>query len=89
MSYSPSLFTEKKFLVFFFQRLRRNETGRYEDEFPFVSPCGRERNFIRCDDTPIVYTHVVSSPEGNLIFVSNVLRLLKCDIHMMIVCSTK
>ncbi|KAI5694251.1 hypothetical protein M8J75_013522 [Diaphorina citri] len=59
-----SCFKEKKFLVFFFQRLRRNETGLYEDEFPFISPCGRERNFIRCDDTPVVYTHVITTPEG-------------------------
>uniref|UniRef100_A0A8D8LUA6 UPF0598 protein C8orf82 homolog n=1 Tax=Cacopsylla melanoneura TaxID=428564 RepID=A0A8D8LUA6_9HEMI len=59
-----SCFKEKKFLVFFFQRLRKNETGRYEDDFPFVSPCGRERNYIRCDDVPIVYTHTVSTLEG-------------------------
>lgn len=32
---------------------------RYLDEFPYVSLCGIERNFIRCDDVPIVYTHIV------------------------------
>lgn len=41
-----------------------NDTGRYQEDFPFLSICGRERNFIRCDDLPIVYTHVLS-PEGN------------------------
>lgn len=56
--------TEKKFLAFFFQRLRRNDTGLYEEDFPYVSPCGRERNYIRCDDTPIVFTHVINKPEG-------------------------
>ncbi|XP_034110036.1 UPF0598 protein CG30010 [Drosophila albomicans] len=50
-----SCFKEKKFLQFFFSRLRQNETQRYE-MFPFMSPCGRERNFVRCDDTPIVFT---------------------------------
>ncbi|KAH8261394.1 hypothetical protein KR044_008301, partial [Drosophila immigrans] len=50
-----SCFKEKKFLQFFFSRLRKNETQRYE-MFPFMSPCGRERNFVRCDDTPIVFT---------------------------------
>ena len=53
-----SCFKEKKFLEFFFKRLRINNTGKYEDEFPFVSLCGREKNFIRCDDLPIVFTHI-------------------------------
>ncbi|CAK1603185.1 unnamed protein product [Parnassius mnemosyne] len=53
-----SCFKEKKFLEFFFKRIRRNTTGRYEDDFPFISLCGRERNYIRCDDVPIVYTHI-------------------------------
>lgn len=51
--------SEKDFLVFFFKRLRLNESDRYADEFPYLSPCGRERNFIRCDDKPIVYTHLI------------------------------
>ena len=38
-----------------------NTTGRYEEDFPFVSPCGREMNYIRCDDVPIVYTHLLDS----------------------------
>lgn len=50
-----SCFKEKKFLKFFFSRLRQNETQRYQ-MFPFLSPCGRERNYVRCDDTPIVFT---------------------------------
>ncbi|MEE6515708.1 hypothetical protein FKM82_024695 [Ascaphus truei] len=54
--------SDKQFLVFFFKQVRRNETGRYED-FPYVSPCGRERNFIRCDDRPIVFTHLL--PDGS------------------------
>lgn len=58
-----SCFKDKKFLVFFFKRIKKNETGRYEKEFPFVSPCGRERNFIRCDDVPFVYTHVIPDTE--------------------------
>uniref|UniRef100_A0A1E1XV65 Uncharacterized protein n=1 Tax=Amblyomma sculptum TaxID=1581419 RepID=A0A1E1XV65_AMBSC len=58
-----SCFKEKKFLEFFFRRLRRNETGKYEDEFPFASPCGREMNFVRCDDLPFVFTHIVQLPE--------------------------
>ncbi|XP_064640634.1 UPF0598 protein CG30010-like [Lineus longissimus] len=54
-----SCFKEKDFLEFFFKRVKINETGLYEDVFPYISPCGRERNFIRCDDRPIVYTHLI------------------------------
>lgn len=59
-----SCFKEKKFLQFFFKRVRLNNTGRYE-EFPFISLCGRERNYIRCDDVPIVYTHIITKPDTN------------------------
>lgn len=59
-----SCFKEKKFLKFFFDRIRFNRTDRYTTEFPFISLCGRERNFIRCDDVPIVYTHVLAGKEG-------------------------
>ncbi|XP_074646323.1 UPF0598 protein CG30010-like [Tubulanus polymorphus] len=53
-----SCFKEKKFLEFFFHRLKFNDTDRYKD-FPYLSPCGREKNYIRCDDLPIVFTHVI------------------------------
>lgn len=54
-------FAEIKFLKFFFSRLGANTTGRYTDEFPYVSHCGQERNYIRCDDLPIVFTDLVSN----------------------------
>ncbi|XP_069112642.1 UPF0598 protein CG30010-like [Argopecten irradians] len=57
-----SCFKEKDFLSFFFKRLKLNETTRYRADFPFLSPCGRERNYIRCDDRPIVYTHILDAP---------------------------
>ncbi|KAG0730385.1 UPF0598 protein C8orf82 [Chionoecetes opilio] len=55
-----SCFKEKKFLQFFFNRIKLNETERFP-EFPFFSPCGRERNYIRCDDLPLVFTHLVET----------------------------
>ncbi|XP_045521320.1 UPF0598 protein CG30010 [Pieris brassicae] len=55
-----SCFKEKKFLEFFFKQIRLNKTGRYQEEFPYVSLCGRERNYIRCDDVPIVFTHIIN-----------------------------
>ncbi|XP_058032527.1 UPF0598 protein C8orf82 homolog [Ahaetulla prasina] len=57
-------FKDKQFLVFFFKRLKLNRSGRYEDSFPYLSPCGREHNYIRCDDRPIVFTHLLEGPSG-------------------------
>jgi hypothetical protein len=51
------------FLNFFFKRLRQNNTGYYEHEFPFVSLCGKERNYLRCDDKPIVFHSRVRSKD--------------------------
>ncbi|NXG87213.1 CH082 protein, partial [Stercorarius parasiticus] len=52
-------FKDVAFLAFFFKRLEPNRSGRYEAEFPFLSPCGRERNFLRCEDRPIVFTQIL------------------------------
>ncbi|XP_072458876.1 UPF0598 protein C8orf82 homolog [Notamacropus eugenii] len=57
-------FKDRQFLVFFFSRLRKNQSGRYEDAFPFVSLCGRERNFVRCEDLPVVFTHLLADGSG-------------------------
>ena len=54
-----SCFKEQQFLKFFFTRLKVNDLGRFHQDFPYLSPCGRERNFVRCDDLPIVFTHVL------------------------------
>lgn len=62
-----SCFKEKKFLEFFFKRIRLNNTGRYNDDFPFISLCGRERNFIRCDDVPIVYTQIIKKNDVHVL----------------------
>ncbi|XP_067007583.2 UPF0598 protein CG30010 [Anabrus simplex] len=59
-----SCFKDKKFLAFFFKRLKFNTTGRYSEDFPYLSVCGQERNFVRCDDYPIVYTHVIKDEDG-------------------------
>lgn len=52
-------FTDKKFLAFFFKHLKINNTGRYTNDFPFLSICGVERNYVRCDDLPLVFTKVI------------------------------
>lgn len=57
-------FSDRQFLVFFFSRLRSNRTGRYQEDFPFLSPCGRERNFLRCEDRPVVFTQLLPASTG-------------------------
>ncbi|XP_053251102.1 UPF0598 protein C8orf82 homolog [Podarcis raffonei] len=57
-------FKDKQFLVFFFKQLKLNQSGRYEAAFPYLSPCGREQNFVRCDDRPIVFTHLLQGASG-------------------------
>ncbi|KAJ8683409.1 hypothetical protein QAD02_019201 [Eretmocerus hayati] len=57
-----SCFKDKKFLTFFFKRLRKNDTSRFP-QFPYLSLCGRERNYVRCDDLPIVFTEVVTKTD--------------------------
>ena len=51
--------SDKAFLAFFFKRLKVNSSEKYSEDFPFVSPCGREMNYIRCYDQPIVFQHVL------------------------------
>ncbi|XP_033113186.1 UPF0598 protein CG30010-like [Anneissia japonica] len=60
-------FKDKKFLAFFFKRLKLNNTGVYVEDFPYVSPCGPELNFVRCDDRPIVYTNIIKTDDGDLL----------------------
>lgn len=48
-------------MAFFFRRLKLNTTGRYTQEFPYISPCGPETNFVHCDDLPTVFTHLLTA----------------------------
>eukprot|EP01059_Diplonema_ambulator_P016193 TRINITY_DN2753_c0_g4_i1.p1 TRINITY_DN2753_c0_g4~~TRINITY_DN2753_c0_g4_i1.p1 ORF type:complete len:182 (+),score=26.91 TRINITY_DN2753_c0_g4_i1:163-708(+) len=52
----PAHLRDGKFLNFFFGLLKENTTGLHEQEFPWVSRCKGERNFLRSSDRPIVYT---------------------------------
>jgi len=49
--------------VFFFKRLRLNQTGKYVEDFPYISRCGPEMNYIRCENKPIVFTDIVQNSE--------------------------
>ncbi|KAK5981891.1 Protein rhodnius neglectus [Trichostrongylus colubriformis] len=56
-----SAYKDVDFLNFFYKQLRLNETDRYKDSFPYLSRCGREHNFLRCDDRPIVFTDILDN----------------------------
>jgi len=67
----------ESFLDFFFQRIRkcpspseltdlkpvswREPIKLFANEYPYISPCGRELNFVKADDTPIVYRDLIQS----------------------------
>lgn len=51
-----------QFLKFFFERLKRNDTG-FHPEYIFASPCGSELNFIKPADTPFVFTDLNEAGE--------------------------
>ena len=55
-----SCFKDKHFLKFFFKRLKKNHTGQYQDLFKYISPCGPERNYVRCEDIPIVFNKIIN-----------------------------
>lgn len=54
LSHDGSVLSDPAFLDFFFKRLVPNETGRHP-EFPFVSPCAGELNFVLPADAPVIF----------------------------------
>ena len=79
-------FSEKKFLEFFFKRIKQNDTGSYEQDFPYFSPCGRERNFVRCDDLPIVFTNFMNTGDKEKLSYNWGSELLTVDFEPENVC---
>ncbi|KAI8910958.1 hypothetical protein EDD86DRAFT_204056, partial [Gorgonomyces haynaldii] len=49
-----SCFKDIKFLDFFYTRLKREQHPHLK-EYTHLSPCGPERNWIKVQDTPIVF----------------------------------
>ena len=52
-----SCLKDERFLDFFFDALRENDTGQFE-EYKYVSPCWGEANFIKVFAAPIVFRHM-------------------------------
>eukprot|EP00037_Helgoeca_nana_P026325 m.296406 g.296406 ORF g.296406 m.296406 type:complete len:248 (-) comp27192_c0_seq6:2753-3496(-) len=65
-----SCFKDPVFLKFFYSRIRLSEDSdpaadRFSSDFPWLSPCGPEINWIRADDTPIVFTALAQIPDSD------------------------
>ena len=58
-----SCFKEQRFLEHFYPRISRNEE-KYAKDFPWISKCGLENNYIRCDDLPIVFTSLLDKDKN-------------------------
>ena len=82
---------DEKFVNFFFQRLRRvrdKEKAILEkvgaaDDYPFVSPCGVELNFVRPADSPVVFHELredsVNGSGKQLVFGGNLSQPYRPD----------
>ena len=66
-------------MAFFFKRLKVNNTKHYSQDFPYLSPCGVERNFIHCDDLPIVFTEILQQEESAEAETQECLDRLSCN----------
>lgn len=55
---------DKKFLDFFYKHLKPNNTELYKEK-PFISPCGKELNFLTVDDpiSPLVFSDLMATVE--------------------------
>ncbi|KAG0243447.1 hypothetical protein BGX31_010730 [Mortierella sp. GBA43] len=49
-----SCYKDPRFLDFFVSRIKPNDTGLFP-EFAWISPCGKELNFVEAADTPITF----------------------------------
>jgi len=70
----------KEFLDFFFSHLRnspsreqaaviknsswREALQQFAQEYPYISPCGRELNLVKAEDLPIVFREIISDSNG-------------------------
>ena len=62
MPWGPAHLRDPIFLNFFFERLKKNDTGHYTSTFPYLSICQGEYNFVRVAETPVVF-HALETVE--------------------------
>lgn len=67
-----SCYKEQAFLDMFFRNLRLNQ-NKYKNEFPYVSMCNNECNYLKCEDLPFVVTHL--DPKNDLAQLNNLVSV--------------
>ncbi|CAN0075182.1 unnamed protein product, partial [Discosporangium mesarthrocarpum] len=56
-----SCLKDEKFLAFFFKRMRPNDlVPPRHPLYSYISPCGREMNFVLAEDVPIVFQGILT-----------------------------
>jgi hypothetical protein len=63
MPWGPAHLRDAQFLDFFFRRLQKNDTSEYVDEFPYLSICMGEYNYIKPADKPVVFHSMIPYEE--------------------------
>lgn len=58
---------DERFLYILYKLMTTNTTTEHPN-YPFLSPCGREQNFVQADDTPVVFHKLV---DGQLVYAPN------------------
>ncbi|KAI8901367.1 hypothetical protein BC833DRAFT_577924 [Globomyces pollinis-pini] len=57
-----SCFKDITFLDFFYKRLTYNDQrNQYYPEYQYISPCGREMNYVKSLDAPIVFHKLIDN----------------------------
>lgn len=64
--FGPVFYRDPKFLRQMFNLIKQNQTNKYSKLFPFIWICMKERNYVACEDTPIVFSSL--NQEDNKIF---------------------
>ena len=56
---------QKKALNFFFEHLQPNDLG-IEEDYPYISPCWTEMNFVKWYEYPIVFSNLYKNANNKL-----------------------
>lgn len=70
----PAFLRDGRFLNFFWRQLQLNTPtspgrARHGAVYPYVSPCGRELNYVRAADRPIAFHSLQTLPSGESVLL--------------------
>lgn len=59
-----SVIDDGEFIDYFYKRMKENDSESYND-YPYISLCGRELNYVQPIDTPIIFNRLI---DGGLLY---------------------